>query len=87
MINDCSPFTDDEYKGIREQYKDRLNLEYYKTEVNSGPGVIRQMGLDMATADFIMFIDDDDELYDENALEILVNNLPEDFSNVLGISG
>lgn len=84
MINDCSPFTDDEYKEIREQYKDRLNLEYYKTETNSGPGVVRQMGLDMTTADFIKFIDDDDELYDEYALENLVKTIKDiDFSNVI----
>lgn len=88
MINDCSPFTDDEYKGIREQYKDRLNLEYYKTETNSGPGVVRQMGLDMATADFIIFIDDDDELYDETTLQRFIDAVDgKDIDKILVVSG
>lgn len=73
MINDCSPYTDDEYKDIRELYKDKMNLEYYKMEKNSGPGAVRQRGLDMATGDFIMFIDDDDELYSERSLQDLID--------------
>ena len=88
MINDCSPFTDDEYAGLRQHYSQLMDLRYYKTDKNSGPGIVRQFGLNVANSDFIMFIDDDDELYDEFALERLINKVNnKNIDNIMLIDG
>lgn len=73
IINDCSPYTDCEYQDLIEEYKDRINIKYYKTEHNSGPGIVRQLGLQYATSDFIWFQDDDDEIYDETSIAQLLS--------------
>lgn len=71
MVNDCSPNTSCEYSDLREKYRELLNIIYLKTNKNSGPGVARQIGLDNInnSAKWIMFIDDDDCLYDEYVIE------------------
>lgn len=88
MVNDCSPFTDDEYADIRNEYSDKMNLWYYKTETNSGPGVARQLGIDKAAADFVIFIDDDDELYDETTLQRFIDAVNgKDVDKIIVITG
>ena len=66
MINDCSPNTDCEYQDLIQQYSDKIKIRYFKTPTNSGPGIARQLGLDNATSNWILFQDDDDELESEN---------------------
>lgn len=72
MVNDCSPFTDCEYQDLIDEFQDKLHIRYFKTAHNSGPGVARQLGMDNAIHDWIMFIDDDDELFDEYSAELLM---------------
>ncbi len=69
LINDCSPYTDCHYQDLRQEYEKRLPISYYEMETNSGPGVVRQYGISLATSDFIWFQDDDDEVYDYMAFE------------------
>lgn len=69
MVNDCSPNTDCEYQDLRDKYKDKINIKYFKTEKNGGPGVSRQLGLDNVTSHYFMFIDDDDSLADASIIE------------------
>ena len=57
MINDCSPNTENEYLDLREEFSSKFKLKYTKTQVNSGPGVARQIGINMAQSDWIMFMD------------------------------
>lgn len=73
IINDCSPNTTTEYSGTINSFKDKLDITYLKTERNSGPGVARQLGLDSIDNDYqyVMFIDDDDRLYDSKVIEKL----------------
>ena len=85
MINDCSPNTENEYLDLREEFSSKFKLKYAKTQVNSGPGVARQMGINMAQSDWIMFMDDDDELYDEHSVEKLLTLA--NLDNVISVSG
>lgn len=85
MINDCSPSTENEYLDLREEFSSKIKLKYAKTQVNSGPGVARQMGINMAQSDWIMFMDDDDELYDEHSVEKLLTLA--NLDNVISVSG
>ena len=73
MVNDCSPYTKNEYYDLRNEFENQFKLCYYCTPIHGGPAVARQLGLDEAKSDWIMFIDDDDELYNSTAIEQLLN--------------
>lgn len=88
MINDCSPNTKDNYHTLVEKYKNLLNITLIKPEHNSGPGFCRQMGIQQAQGDFILFHDDDDELINEYAIENLTNILKDcDIQTIRSVSG
>ena len=72
IVNDCSPNTDCKYQDLIALYKDKIHIRYFETKVNGGPGMARQLGLDNATADWVMFQDDDDELYANDTVEKLL---------------
>ena len=70
LIDDCS--TDGSYDTICRMAKEYPNVKALKTNKNSGaPGAPRNIGLENATAPYIMFLDNDDE-YVETACEALV---------------
>lgn len=73
MVNDCSPYTKNEYYDLRNEFENQFKLSYYCTPTHGGPAAARQLGLDEAKSDWIMFIDDDDELYNSTAIEQLLN--------------
>lgn len=80
MINDCSPNTDCEYLDIRNEFNSILNIKYFKTESNSGPGVARQLGLDNCQTPWVMFHDDDDMLNNPYVIEKyldVINAIPD----------
>lgn len=85
MVNDCSPNTPNEYQDIITEFSPIMNIQYLKTQKNSGPGIARQLGLDNATSDWIMFIDDDDELYDSTSIERLLKLA--DIDTVIAVTG
>ena len=60
LVDDCS--TDDS-KSIINKYADKYpNIYYFSTETNSGnPSKPRNIGIDKSRADFLMFMDNDDE--------------------------
>lgn len=60
-------------KMIREHYPD-LEIKYQAAVGKMGRGAIGNMGLSMATGDLFNFLDDDD-IFFENHIEILVNSL------------
>ena len=67
VIDDCS--TDDSYKKLTDyKKKTDLNMKVLKTPKNSGPGVARNMGIDVAEGIYITFIDNDDWV-DDSFLE------------------
>ena len=88
MVNDCSPNTSCEYQDLIKEYKNRIKIQYLKTDKNCGPGEARQLGLNNATSDFIMFQDDDDELYTTTSLENMIKSINNfDINNIISITG
>lgn len=70
VVNDGS--TDNTQK-ILQQYEEDTNKLIVKTVPNGGVGTARNIGIELATGEFIMFIDSDDYL-EHNCLEVLYNN-------------
>ena len=76
VVDDCS--TDNTFE-ILKNYE---NIKLLSTTINSRQGAARNKGLDSCTGDYILFIDSDDSLYDNNVLNKLANlintqNLPD----------
>ena len=61
----------------------KLNIDYYPKEINEGPGLTRQYGIDRSEADFITFLDSDDELYESENFSKVVNTLVVNDINIL----
>ena len=62
LVNDCSPFTKDEYQSVIKKYTNTLNIQYLKTPENLGPGMARQYGYDNSVIknEFILYHDADE---------------------------
>ncbi|MBQ8659601.1 MAG: glycosyltransferase family 2 protein [Bacilli bacterium] len=67
--------TGDLYDDIVDDYKDFFKVSILNLEVNGGPGVARQYGIDNTYGEYIVFIDSDDYLYNEHSLGLLLNNI------------
>ena len=69
LVQDCD---ESNYDDIIKEYTRRgLHINLLKTEVNSGPGMARQLGIDKSRmCDYIMFLDSDDILM-PRAIEVL----------------
>lgn len=78
LINDCS--TDNSLEIIKSYDDSRLRL--INNEVNVGAGVSRQIGIDNAQGEFIIFLDGDDWLNDE-CLEKLYNSAIEEDADIV----
>ena len=61
----------------------KLNITYFPKEVNEGPGLTRQYGIDRSEAEYITFLDSDDELYENNNLSKVINSLKNQDVNIL----
>jgi len=59
-------------KAIFDDYKE-LNIKLLIDEENRGPGISRQHGIDESDAEYITFIDCDDELYGLDSLYIILS--------------
>lgn len=81
LINDCSPNTDCEYQDLVQEYSQFINIKYFKTEKNSGPGVARNIALNNLVEPYFIFNDDDDQLYDEYTIEKCLNIIQENKDN------
>lgn len=62
VVDDCS---NQDYSYLPSKYK---NLKFIRSEENMGPGVTRQKGLNIATGDWVLFVDQDDMLHDNDVL-------------------
>ena len=69
IINDGSK---ENYSKITKKYSEILDITEIEIE-NSGPGAARQIGLDSSNNEYIVFIDADDILYNENSILNLLN--------------
>lgn len=75
ISDDCST---EDYTGILDVYSSILNIKYIKSEVNSGSGVTRNIGLDNSCGDYICFCDADDTLLNAKSIECMVNDIESD---------
>lgn len=57
LIDDCS---DEDYMPVVEEYKDKLDIKYFRLDRNSGVALARQKGIDEGNGDFFTIIDSDD---------------------------
>ncbi len=69
IVDDCS--TDGTRSYLQEEYPQCLLL---KSEKNSGPSVCRNLGIESSSAEYILILDDDDELL-KDASEIISSHL------------
>lgn len=60
VIDDCS--TDESVQLLREYQKTHANMKVWCQPQNHRQGAARNLGLDKATGDFIVFLDSDDEV-------------------------
>ncbi len=65
LINDHSK---NQIKSTTLKKFPQLHITYLVNEKNIGPGLTRQRGIDLSEAEYITFLDADDEFYGENAL-------------------
>lgn len=76
LVDDCS--TDNSSLIIEEYASKYNNFKAIHLDKNSGAaGKPRNVGLNIASSDFVMFLDSDDCLV-ENALEVLLNKIKQD---------
>lgn len=74
IVDDCS--TDKTMEIVKNIEKE--NIKIYSTEKNSGTaGATRNIAIDKANGEYIIFLDGDDCLYDENTLK-KINEIIED---------
>lgn len=79
-------FSTDKTPNIIEKYEKKYNniISYNLKEKAGSPGTARNIGIDKAQSEYLMFMDHDD-LYPEDALEILYNKINgEEDSLVIG---
>lgn len=70
IIDDCS--TDNSYeKAINYERISNLDIKILRNEKNEGPGASRNRGIELATGDYITFIDSDDYISEEFESEIM----------------
>ena len=82
IVDDCSK--DDTREIIKSYCKKYENIVPYFSKTNhGGPGFGRNMGLKLATSNYIMFIDNDDE-YDENLCKKLYETLITENADIVG---
>jgi len=67
VIDDCST---DQTKTIAQSYQKLAQYYVHSTDVNGGPGAARNVGIDHAKGEYILFLDGDD-LLTSQALKIL----------------
>jgi len=71
IVDDCS--TDNTY-NIIQKYKDIDNVKIFKTLKNTGTASgARNVAIDNAKGEYLLFLDGDDTLYDEDTLERIDN--------------
>lgn len=68
VVDDCS--SDNSIELVRERYKSDKRIKIYRFEENRGPAYARNWGWDMASGQYICFLDADDT-WDSNKLSFL----------------
>lgn len=66
VVDDCS--TDNTYKVLKKYEKQDPRVKILQTEENSGPAKARNVGVEQAKGEYIVYLDGDDTLYNRNTL-------------------
>lgn len=64
IVDDCSNYSA-KYKELITLYNQYFKCFYLKTDKNSGPGISRNLGLQLSNDQYITFIDDDDIIIED----------------------
>lgn len=81
IIDDCSK--DNTYEIIKEAERNNSKIRAIKHEVNKKAGGARNTGIKEASGDYILFLDSDDLLYDENVLSNIANVVGNDRPDIV----
>ena len=73
IVDDAS--TEENYAEVAKYFESIMKINILRYEVNGGPGVARQYGLDHTTNGYITFIDADDTFNGSFALKALRNSI------------
>lgn len=73
IVDDAS--TDQNYKSVAKNFESILKINVLRCEVNGGPGVARQYGIDHTNNGYMTFIDADDTFNGSFALKALRNSI------------
>lgn len=80
LVNDAST---DSTEGICKTYAQKYaNVSYVTNNENLGPGLTRNVGLDKATGDYIIFLDSDDK-YDKKLFSTVVKAIEKRHPDIL----
>jgi len=74
LVNDCSPDNSEEI--VLDYQKKDSRIVYFKQSKNQGQGIARNVGVNAAKGEYILFVDSDDYL-DLNAAEVLYKKAKE----------
>ena len=78
IVDDCS--TDNTYDVVKKYADNDSRIKYYLLEENSGASVARTKAMQLATGDYIAFLDSDD-LWISNKLECQLKFMKENNYN------
>ena len=73
IVDDAS--TEENYAEVAKHFEDIMKINILRYEVNGGPGVARQYGMDHTSNGYITFIDADDTFNGAFALKALRNSI------------
>lgn len=79
VIDDCSTT----HTEVLEEIKNNPNIIFDKTLKNSRAGGARNLGIKKASGKYIIFLDDDDKLHDNQTLEKLNNTIGSDEPDIV----
>ena len=82
LADDCST---ESYQDIVDEYTYKLNIKQTKTAYNCCPGNTRQAGVDVATGEWLIFSDHDDEFFPD-VFHIVQKDILQSGCNTLYIS-
>lgn len=81
VVDDCS--TDNSWEVIQELAKKDRRIKILKNPENSGAGLSRNNGLDIATGEYVKFLDSDDTM-DRDVLEVMYNAAKAQKARIVG---
>jgi glycosyltransferase involved in cell wall biosynthesis len=80
LVNDCDGL---DYSDIIGHFSSYMDVKELRLNVNSGPGVARQFGIDSTELPFITFMDSDDTLASPFSIRVLLKEMMKEEKNAI----